>query len=177
MDITTLTPGVISPGTDQQRGAKRLRSLWAALPTRSLDERKLDDGILAALHPDPHQWRGDYARAAATRYTLVTIGAVTVRVEDGQRLYQRAAEFPNLADVADGGPGSESFNRQLAALSRAEDDAMQHHDRAAQEAHQQQREDLRAFIHEIIAPLRAEIAEVREELRALRAVRLSNSAA
>jgi hypothetical protein len=173
MDMTTLTPGVISPGTDQQRGAKRLRSLWAALPTRALDERELDDAILAALHPDPHQWRGDYAKAGATRYTLVTIGAVTIEVEGGQRLYQRAAEFPSLADVADGGPGSHAFNKQLEAMSRQEEEALKHADRAMQSAHRREHEDLRAFVHEIIgedtAALRDEIAELREELRALRA--------
>jgi hypothetical protein len=124
---------------------------------------------IARLHPDENAWRGDYAKAGAIRISLVGSGAVTVEVEDGQRRYRRAAEFPDLADVADGGPGSSRYNDQLRALSAAEEAAMQHHDRAAQEAHQQGREDLRAFIAEVTAPLRDEIAELREALRALRA--------
>src|ERR1700683_1696945 len=126
--------------------AHYLRRIWAQLPVEALEERAFERAILKGGGGYEH----DHAGASAIRIGLTLAEAVTVRADDnGRRLYQRADEFPEWPD---NGPGSEAFNRQLAAGARIEHEMLDSARRSAFEGSpvKRERDELVALIDERI---------------------------
>ena len=102
----------MSATTVSSGAARGLKRLWNALPVdRWLSEAQLDELLLRAAG----EYQGDHALASAYRDTLVAARALDVRAAADGFQFRRA----EWIDHPEAGPGSDAFNRQLAAQHEA----------------------------------------------------------
>jgi hypothetical protein len=141
---------------------KYYKGLWSLLDSgRLYTQRELDDTILRVTNDYP----GHLHNASVHRNNLVAHGALVVtRGDDGKPRYQRAERFPEIPDYSPGSPAMRAYERQryeeeLAAAAREREQMYAH------SPHGLERRMWEKFIADQLAPLRAEVEQLREQLQ------------
>jgi hypothetical protein len=119
----------VRAGTDElSPEGKMAKRIWSALPATPLPEQELLQAILEVTHANmPREMRGDFAAAKVWARGLWDNGVVQ-RV---QGRYVKTDSFPRDAYGTNVGPGSESFNAQLARQAEQEKERARKADEAA----------------------------------------------